>query len=76
MKSSEPPRRPNGRPLTGILVVCLILSGVAFRYVPQFLSASAPAYAADVSPSLLTQIAADPDLPVAGNPVGAVTITE
>ncbi len=66
-------RSANRRLLGGIVFLGMAASGLAFRYVPELLS---PAHAANVSPALLKQMVSAPDLPVAGNPVGAVTIAE
>lgn len=63
----------NRRLLGGIILLGLAASGLASPYMPQLLT---PAYAANVSPILLSQMVSGPNLTVAGNPVGAATIVE
>lgn len=78
MKPTEARQRQitGRRLLAGIVILGLAASGLAYRYTPQLLGVVNAAYAATVSPALVQRMASEPDLPITGNPVGAVTIIE
>lgn len=70
-------KKPDGRIRTGtVLVVGVLAAGLSWQMVAQLSPLIPTASAATIPLAIATRIGGDPNAPVAGNPLGSVTVSE